>query len=92
MSLHRTYGKVFNYAVSRLMKQYGFKGTKKEARKLLRVCSRKVEGSTGRTLISTGNSGFPRKKFVKWGIPDGKLIAIINGGNVANVFEAEHGN
>lgn len=86
MSFHKTYGKVMDHAVSRLMKQYDFKGSEREARKLLRSCSRKVDGSTGRVIISVDNTGFPEEKFKQWNIPSGKLIAIVNFGNITSVL------
>lgn len=82
-------GGIDGHALQRLNKQYGFKGTNAEARKLLRAC-RNIASNTDRFLISSESleaHGISAEKLKKFGIPDGKLFAIITKGVVISIME-----
>ncbi|GBE16667.1 hypothetical protein BMS3Abin15_00489 [bacterium BMS3Abin15] len=87
--VNKTNGGVIAHALQRLRNQYGFKGSDKEARRLLGIC-RKVAGNTDKILISSKSlkaHGISAEKLKKLGIPDGKLFAIISRGVVISVME-----
>ncbi len=82
-------GGINGHALQRLKRQYRFKGTDAEAKRLLRAC-RKVAGNTGRVLISSESLrvyGISAEKLKKLGIPDGELFAIIDKKVVISVME-----
>lgn len=81
-------GKRKSHSVSRLLNQYGFKGSKGEARKLLSRCltiAKKNGSSSCQMLISNKELGFPERLFKGWNIPDGKLVVVIECGVVKTV-------
>ncbi len=81
----RTNGGVWAHAVDRLVGQYGFRGSRKEARKLLRKCREEAD-KEDRVLISSKNLGIASAELLRWGIPDCSLIAIISRGEVVSVI------
>ena len=82
-------GGVISHAVDRLIKQYSFKGSKKEARKLLLACRRVASGKTDRVTISSRKVGVSKGQLERWNISEGKLIAIINNEKVVTVINSE---
>jgi len=88
MSFHRTDGGVSRHALNRLFNQYKFKGSKKEARKLLRICrSIAVNEGVGKIEISSNKLGFPPRKFRIWNISGKKLIAVVSDKKVVSVID-----
>jgi hypothetical protein len=81
-------GKRKIHSISRLLKQYGFKGEKGDARKLLGKCltiAKKNGSSNCQMIISREELGFPERTFKKWNIPDNKLIVVIEFGVIMTV-------
>lgn len=78
----KTKGGVSHHAVQRLVKQYGFCGSPKEARSFLRGICRGEK--TNRVEI-------PSRLLKKYGVVHNKkLFAVISFGVVENVFEASN--
>lgn len=87
MSIYRTDGGVIDHAVKRLIKQYKFNGSKKEARKLLQACRKIADKSIDEVIISSEKINVSKGQLERWNIPDGKLIAIINNEKVITVID-----
>lgn len=94
----KTTGGVTLHALQRIMGQYWISGKGKkeveaEARRLLRACKMAAgREKNGRILISDDTlekHGFDKQKFEKLRIPNGKLFAVLQGGEVVNVMQIQ---
>lgn len=76
------------HSISRLLNQYGFRGSEGEAKVLLNKCltlAKKNGSPSCHMIISSRELGFPKKRFEVWNIPDNKLIVVIEFGVVQTV-------
>lgn len=92
MRYRKISGGATDHAVSRLMKQYDFKGTRKDAKKLLNACRRATRKKAGRVTISGENLekyGFTREKLERLGLKNGETYAEISGRDSQNVKDVE---
>ncbi|MFC1756360.1 hypothetical protein ACFLY1_00230 [Patescibacteria group bacterium] len=82
-------GGVTLHAVSRLKKQHGFKGSNKEARRLLLACRRESD-KMDRFPISASllqKQGISAQMLKNWGVQDGNLMAVITNSTVITVID-----
>lgn len=68
---------VINHAIDRLIDEYGFNGSPKEARRLLSACRKAANGSKV-VKISSRSIGISKGQLERWGIKDNKLFAVLN--------------
>ncbi len=67
------------HSVNRTLKQCGFKGSEKEARRLIAKC-RKAAGRNGSIIISSQNIGVSSSLFKRWKLEDNRYyISFMNG-------------
>ena len=84
--------KITGHAVSRLIKQYGFKGAEGEAKKLLNICikiARKKGQMNSQFIIYhrdiAENSDITLTTLSKWNVPDRSLVLVISNGKMVTV-------
>lgn len=70
-------GGIITHAIDRLVGEYGFKGSRKEALRLLRACKKTANGSKS-IKISSRSIGISKGQLERWGIPDNKLFVTLD--------------
>ena len=75
----KTTGASTKHSKGRLVKQCGFKGDDKEAKRFIGLCRRKA-GKNDNLILSAENLGVSKKQMIRWGIPDDKYyISFVRG-------------